>query len=678
MARLKPFASLLIANRGEIAVRIARTCRKLGVRSIAVYSDADARALHVRVCDEAVGIGGVSPRDSYLRGDRIIEAARLARAQAVHPGYGFLSENAAFAQDCRDAGLVFVGPPPEAMRTVGDKIAAKRTAKEAGIPIVEGYGDRDQSDGTLAREARRIAFPLLVKAAAGGGGRGMRLVRGPEDLAQAIEGARREAQAAFGDPTVFLERYVERPRHIEIQVLADKRGNVATYPERECSIQRRFQKIVEESPSSAVAQDLRERLQGAAAVLTRSVGYQNAGTVEFLVDERGDFYFLEMNARLQVEHPVTEMVTGVDLVEEQLYVAAGETIEGDAPTANGHAIEARIYAEDTESGFLPSTGLVTTFAPPSFAGVRNDVAIESGSDVVAAYDSMIAKLIVHAADRKACVAALARALDDYVIGGVASNVGFLGGLVALDDFVQARTQTDFLDRHQVELVDQRPRKPVALVAIAAAGALPALAPASHADRDDAWVSLGGWRHSMSPRADRFAEPDIAVTTAWEYGEGDFLGTTSAAVGSAGGERQVAPSESARVRRLGGGAFELLTAQGSSKFAAWRTPTGVAVSFAGDVTRFALLEAPSAQETQGQRHGAGGATGSVQAPMSGTIVKVAVRAGDAVERFAVLAVMEAMKMEHSIVAPYQGVVQRVDVQPGQTVSAGERLVVLAEN
>ena len=663
MARLRPFASVLIANRGEIAVRIARSCKALGIRSIAIYSDADAGALHSQVCDEAISIGGVASKDSYLRTDLVIDAARKSRAQAIHPGYGFLSENATFARACAEAGLAFIGPPPDAMQAVGDKIAAKQTARDAGIPVIAGYGGRDQSPDLLAREARRIGFPLLVKAAAGGGGRGMRLVRAIDEFASALEGAQREAQAAFGDPSVFLEQWVERPRHIEIQILADDMGNVMTFPERECSIQRRYQKIVEESPSTAVSPELRKRLQAAATNLTRSVGYRNAGTVEFLVDERGEHYFLEMNARLQVEHPVTEMVTGCDLVAEQLFVAAGQPVADGAVDAQGSAIEVRVYAEDTASGFLPSTGPITTFVPPQMSGVRHDVAVTTGSQVSSAYDSMIAKLIVNERSRPACIELLTRALDDYVVGGVATNIGFLRRLVSLADFKAAHTQTDFLDRHLEELLQADLEVPATCAAVGAAAYLASMQPRDADGGHDPWKSLGPWRHAASPRIDRFAEPEIAVDTRWQFGARVWRGS--------------AGSSSAQTRALGDGALELIDASGTRKFAGWLTPTGVAVSFSGDVTRLALPGPPSAEEHAGLRHGGVGATGSVEAPMSGTIVKVAVHPGDSVSRFAVLAVMEAMKMEHSIVAPYEGTVTRVDIRPGQTVSAGETLVLLSE-
>jgi len=669
VAQVKPFESVLIANRGEIVVRVARTCRALGVRSIAVYSDADAGALHTKVCDEAIPIGGVSPKDSYLCGDAIIEAARRSGAQAIHPGYGFLSENSSFAGACAQAGIVFVGPPPDAMAAVGDKIFAKKTAMECGVPVVAGYSERDQSIETLEAAARQLGPPLLIKAAAGGGGRGMRLVQDLTQFETALEGAQREAQAAFGDPAVFLERYVATPRHIEIQVLADNFAHIVTFVERECSIQRRYQKILEESPSSAVGIELRGALQDAATKIARAVGYRNAGTVEFMLDENGSFYFLEMNARLQVEHPVTEMVTGMDLVREQLWIAAGRELECSRASLfariepRGHAIEVRIYAEDTAAGFLPSTGRITSFEPPKLPGVRNDVAIEAGSIVSPAYDSMIAKLIAHAETRTECIRLLRQALDEYIVGGVATNVGFLRWLVDQPDFVAGQTQTDFIEKHLGVANTFVPREDRDLAALAAAGALAALPISPTAKPAKATLSLGAWRHSANPRIIDFVEPPVRIEARWLYNESAWHCS--------------AENREAQIQSLGGGVFTLTSDGSRLKFAAWRTPEGVASSLRGEVAKFAVAQPPSASAQTVHRQGTDAATGSVQAPMSGTIVKVNVKPNDAVSAFTVLVVMEAMKMEHTVVAPYPGTVTKVLVQPGQTVSAGEVLVLLTE-
>jgi 3-methylcrotonyl-CoA carboxylase alpha subunit len=654
---------VLIANRGEIAVRVARTCRSMGIRSIAVYSDADAGALHARSCDEATPIGGVSARESYLRGDVIIEAAKRCSAEAIHPGYGFLSENADFAQACADARIAFIGPAPAAMRAVGDKISAKRIAMAAGVPVLPGYLDREQSREILEAHAGTIGAPLLIKAAAGGGGRGMRLVTQLSEFGVALEGAQREAQAAFGDPTVFLERYVASPRHIEVQIIADSHGACLTLGERECSIQRRYQKILEESPSPAVDAQLRRALEDAAVKLSRAVDYTNAGTVEFMLDGDDRFYFLEMNARLQVEHPVTEMVTGTDLVREQIMIASGGKLELERRAPNGHAIEVRIYAEDPAQSFLPSTGRITTFEPPQLAGIRNDVAVDTGSDVSPAYDPMLAKLIVHAATRGQSIERMAAALGVYLVGGVATNIAFLRWLVNQPAFKQGHTSTDFLDRHfrpdaLADSVDAD------LAVLAGAGALQGLrSDAGSTPRADAWQRLGPWRHSASERHIAFAHPKAGVEAQWRYGESAW-------------ECRFGKND-AFVKPQGDGAFLLRSAAGEQRFAAWHISDGVAISLQGALVKMGLPRPPSDAAEIVHRHGAGAARGSVEAPMSGTIVTVNVGPGDAVKAFQVLLVMEAMKMEHAIVAPYQGTIASLRAQPGQRVAAGDALAEIAE-
>src|SRR5262245_28828442 len=445
------FDKLLIANRGEIAVRIIRACRELGIAAVAVYSEADRSALHVRLADEAHPIGPAPAADSYLNVERIVEAARRSGAQAVHPGYGFPSERAHFARACREAGLVFVGPPPEAIELMGSKIAAKRLAEGAGVPTVPGYLGDDQRPERLRGEAAQVGFPLLIKASAGGGGKGMRVVRSLDELDAALEGAQREARAAFGDDAVFLERLIERPRHIEIQVLGDAHGNYVHVFERECSIQRRHQKIVEESPSPALTPELRAELGAAAVRLAQAAGYHNAGTIEFMLgqhgadDDEAHFFFLEMNTRLQVEHPVTEAVAGLDLVQLQIAIAAGEPLpfqQADL-AQRGHAIEMRIYAEDPVS-FLPSTGRIAVFVPAVGPGIRNDVGLASGDEVTVHYDPMLAKLIVAAPDRPAAIARLRRALEEYVVLGITTNLPLLRAIAMHPDFAAGATSTDFL------------------------------------------------------------------------------------------------------------------------------------------------------------------------------------------------------------------------------------------
>lgn len=443
--------TVLIANRGEIAVRVIRACRELGLESVAVFSECDRTARHVRLADQAVAIGANPPADSYLRIDRLIDAARASGADAVHPGYGFLSENEDFAAACRDAGLSFIGPTAEAIALMGSKTAARRAAIAAGVPVVPGTQDpigADVGEAAIAEAAHRVGFPVMVKAVAGGGGKGMRVVDAPAGLASAIRAARSEAGAAFGDSAIYLERRLVRPRHIEVQLLADQHGTVLPCVERECSIQRRHQKVIEETPGPTVSTDLRERLTRAAAAVAASVGYVNAGTIEFLLDSDGSFYFLEMNTRIQVEHPVTEMITGVDLVQWQIRIARGErlTIPPDQLLRpNGHAIECRIYAEDADGGFLPSPGRITSLRVPSGPGIRDDGWAESGTDVPIFYDPLISKLIAWAEDRPRAIARMRRALLEYEVRGIQTSLPFFQWMLGRPEFAAAQFHTEFLD-----------------------------------------------------------------------------------------------------------------------------------------------------------------------------------------------------------------------------------------
>ena len=452
---------ILIANRGEIAVRVIRACRDLGLGSVAVFSECDRTARHVRMADEAVAIGGNPPSDSYLRIDRIIDAARSTGADAVHPGYGFLSENEDFASACRDAKLTFIGPTPEAVARVGSKTTARKLAASAGVPIVPGTEEpfgADAADADIARAAQRIGYPILIKAVAGGGGKGMRVVSNAADLSSAVRMARSEAGSAFGDSSVYIERCMQRPRHVEIQILADHHGHVVPFVERECSIQRRHQKVFEESPSPAADAGLRSRLADAAVAVATAAGYTNAGTVEFLLDADGHFYFLEVNARLQVEHPVTEMVADVDLVQWQIRIANGEKLTlaaRDTLTPNGHAIECRVYAEDPDEGFLPSPGRIVALRAPEGPGVRNDGWVEEGGEIPIFYDSLLSKVIAWGENRLQATARLRRALDEYDIRGVRSTLAFSRWLLARPEFVEARFHTNVLD----ELLQQRAGEP---------------------------------------------------------------------------------------------------------------------------------------------------------------------------------------------------------------------------
>ena len=443
-----PFGKVLIANRGEIAVRVIRACRELGIKTVAVFSEADRESLHVLLADEAVPIGPPPATESYLVIDKLIAAARATRAEAVHPGYGFLAENAKFAQACLDAGLTFIGPPPAAIRAMGDKMAARRVAIKMGVPVVPGTEQPVADDAEAARVAERVGYPVMVKAAMGGGGKGMRLVRAPGDLAGALRAARSEAGAAFGDAAVYIERYVEEPRHIEIQVLADAHGGVVYLGERECSIQRRHQKLVEESPSPFVTPEMRRRMGEAACRVAAAVGYVNAGTVEFLVDRERSFYFLEMNTRLQVEHPVTELVTGRDLVKDQLRIAAGEKLGfgQDDVALHGWAIECRVNAEDPFAGFIPSPGTVVGLRAPGGPWVRDDTGVYAGCTIPRFYDTLMAKLIVWGPDREAAIARMTRALGEYKVAGVQTTIPILERIIRHPDFVAGRLSTGFMER----------------------------------------------------------------------------------------------------------------------------------------------------------------------------------------------------------------------------------------
>jgi acetyl-CoA carboxylase biotin carboxylase subunit len=444
-----PIQALLVANRGEIAIRVIRACRELGIRSVAIYSDPDRNAAHVAMADEAVSIGGSTPRESYLNGAKIIDVARLVHADAIHPGYGFLSENAEFAAMVRDAGLRFVGPPPEAIRLLGDKVAAKALARKSNVPTAGGSDGAIDDPRIALKIAEEIGFPVLIKAAAGGGGKGMRVAMNAEEVTAGLEAAQREAQSAFGDGRVFVEKYIVNPRHIEFQILADEHGNVVHLGERECSIQRRHQKIVEESPSAALDSGLRKRMGEAACAMVKSAGYTNAGTVEFLLDDAGAFYFLEVNTRLQVEHPVTEMVTGIDLVHRQISIANGHQLDirQEDIIQHGWAIECRIIAEDPYDNFLPSTGTISTVRLPGGQGVRNDTALVEGLVVSPLYDSMLGKLIVWGETRDVAIARMKRALDEMKIVGVATSAPFCRFVLEQKDFASGVYNTGFVGAH---------------------------------------------------------------------------------------------------------------------------------------------------------------------------------------------------------------------------------------
>jgi acetyl-CoA carboxylase biotin carboxylase subunit len=498
------FKKLLVANRGEIALRVFRTCREMGIGTVAVHSEVDRNSPHARYADRSVWLGDDEPAESYLHIDKIVKAARDSGAEAVHPGYGFLAENADFAEACERAGVVFVGPTSKVLRSVGDKIEARRLAREAKVPITPGTRDPTDDLQLLQTAAEHLGFPVMVKAAAGGGGKGMRRVDNPEELDSALQAAASEARAAFSDGTLYLEKCIEDPRHVEVQILADGRGNVVHLFERECSIQRRHQKIIEEAPSPAVGTELRAQLGDAAVEVARQAGYQNAGTVEFLLDSDGHFNFMEVNARLQVEHPVTELITGLDLVEHQIRLAAGEplSISQENVTARGHAIECRIYAEDPEAGFLPSPGVIRSLVAPSGPDVRFDSGVETGSEVPVHYDPILAKLITRGADRHRAIARMIRALSETSILGVKTPVEMLMDIVQSEAFRKGETTTGFLGRYFADWNPSPHRVKTALLgwlafqldqpAATAEGGLPDATNAG-AGSEDIWLRLGRWR-----------------------------------------------------------------------------------------------------------------------------------------------------------------------------------------
>ena len=663
------FRTILIANRGEIACRVIRTARRLGIRTVAVYSEADADAQHVRQADEAWPIGGPRPAESYLRGDAFLEVALRSGAEAIHPGYGFLSENAEFADAVEAAGLVFIGPRAASMRKMGSKAGAKDLMQAAGVPVVPGYTGDDQAPATLAREAARIGFPLMIKAAHGGGGKGMRIVRSLEEFLPNLESCQREAANAFGRDRVLLERYIQSPRHIELQVFGDHHGNVIHLNERECSAQRRYQKVFEESPSPFLTPAIRARMGEAAVLAARAIDYANAGTVEFIVDPDGHFYFMEINTRLQVEHPVTELTTGLDLVEWQLRVAAGEPLPlgQDAVPQQGHAIEVRLYAEDPDAGFLPGSGRLERLAlPPPSAHVRIDSGVVEGDTVTIFYDPMIAKLIVHDRDRPSALARLREALASCAIEGPKSNIAFLEALSRHPAIVEARIDTGYLDRHLDEFLPAGEADPDLVHAAATALLLQqerdslALA-ATGTDPTSPWAAADGWRlgHAGQRR--------LVLQHREQRLELD-------AQGSAGRYRIASGTGASRVEgaRLADGVLSLRLDDRARRF---RVSMGRDRIDVHDGERRLSLQALQAYQRQASGQDAG--DDRVRAPMPGRVVALRVAAGDRVEQGQELGVLEAMKMELALKAPRAGSVVELRAQAGDFVEADSVLVVLGD-
>jgi len=678
------FSKVLVANRGEIAVRVIRTLRALGIASVAVYSDADESAVHVRDADEARWIGKAPASESYLSIERIVAAAVAAGAEAVHPGYGFLAENARFAQACLDAGLVFVGPPPSAILAMGDKIAAKAVVSAAGVPVVPGAGEAGMPDAALVDAVDPRWFPVLIKPSAGGGGKGMRVVSSVAELPEALASARRTAVAAFGDGTLLVERYLPKPRHIEIQVLADAHGGVIHLGERECSLQRRHQKIIEEAPSPLLIAAQRSAMGAAAVSAARSVGYAGAGTVEFIVagDSPDDFFFMEMNTRLQVEHPVTELVYGLDLVEWQLRVAAGEPLPfdaGSAPSMNGHAVEARVYAEDPSRGFLPTGGVVLGVRSPAGAGVRVDSALAPGVAVTSDYDPMLAKVAAWGPDRATALRRLDAALASTVVLGVGTNVAFLRGLLRDPDVQAGRLDTGLVERRTAFLNDTGGHgadgEPLSL-ALAAAALARVLAREPAGPVTDPWDIPDGWR----PGERAWAKFRLS------HGAGTVVEVRVRGLASAGAEVAVGDGEPVYARaglrpasppdgqpgESYAAATDLVLTYGGRTVRFAYAVDGAVTWLGRDGAAWAIGDAPP-PPLRGAR--AGTADGTVRSPMPGTVLAVHVTVGDVVSTGQPVLMVEAMKMEHTVTAPVDGVISELTAKAGQQVTMDETLAVI---
>ncbi len=661
------FNKILIANRGEIACRVIKTARKLGVRSVAVYSDADKNSLHVAMADEAIHIGAAPSRESYLLSERIIDAAKKTGAQAIHPGYGFLSENAEFCNLCMQNDIVFIGPPVAAIQAMGSKSAAKTIMQAAGVPLVPGYHGADQNPEIIRKSAEEMGYPVLLKAVAGGGGKGMRQVWSAEEFDEALAAAKRESMSSFGNDDMLVEKYLTQPRHVEFQVFCDQHGNAVYLFERDCSVQRRHQKVIEEAPAPNLSEALRKDMGEAAVRSAQAINYEGAGTVEFLLDADGSFYFMEMNTRLQVEHPVTEFITGQDLVEWQLRVAAGEPLplSQQQLRINGHAFEARVYAEDPNNDFLPATGHLTYLQPPAESEhVRVDTGVVQGDEVSVYYDPMIAKLIVWDENRERALARLVRALAEYRVSGVTTNISFLYNLATCKPFVEADLDTGFIDKHQAAIFHDSTQDIVTNTRLASLYLLLRREQiiqqlASKTDPTSPWNAVNGWRlnepriHSGAIVINGTAH-DVPVE---EIGSGDrrrfriMVGDTSVlATGKLDGNELYADIDGHR-------------------------QTVVVVPHDDSYTLFAqdgAMQFELAQPDYGDED-AGDAGGGFTAPMNGTIVECLVEAGASVKRDAVLVIMEAMKMEHSIRAPSDGVVTEVFYGAGDLVDGGAELL-----
>ncbi|MCB9955059.1 MAG: acetyl/propionyl/methylcrotonyl-CoA carboxylase subunit alpha [Caulobacterales bacterium] len=667
------FRKILIANRGEIAVRVAKTARRMGVATVAVYSDADKDAPHVKACDEAVHIGPPAPSESYLRAERIIEAAKRTGAEAIHPGYGFLSENAAFAEALEKAGIIFIGPTAKTIRAMGSKSAAKDLMEEAGVPTTPGYQGEDQSFETFKREAARIGYPVLLKATAGGGGKGMRMVARAEDLEEGVASAAREGKSAFGDPRLLIEKYLPRARHVEVQIFGDGKGEVVHFFERDCSVQRRHQKIIEEAPAPRLPADVRARLLEAGVNAGRAVDYRGAGTVEFLYDGGENVYFMEMNTRLQVEHPVSEAITGVDLVEWQLRVASGEglPLKQTEIIEHGHAFEARLYAENPDQNFAPSIGDLSTLRLPADLA-RIDSGVAQGQTITPHYDPMIAKIITHGATREEALARLRTALGQTRVAGLETNARFLAALSADADFAAGDVSTRYIDEHSDALF----AKPDLGNRALAAALFWRHSEATKNLSNDPWSALVGFRLNKPAKSVYWIELDGAPAIARLVEKAEGFDVT------------IEPSATAAIRREGGASGEPFTfsfgaekigddfriTQGGAQFtaAAVRHGEGLRVFIGANAVDIAFPDPLSGAL------GHHSAEGSLTAPMPGVITLLKAAPGDSVEAGATLLVMEAMKMEHAIKAPHDGVIKSFRFKAGDQVKDGDLLVEFEES
>ncbi|HLZ23975.1 MAG TPA: biotin carboxylase N-terminal domain-containing protein [Ktedonobacterales bacterium] len=660
------FRKILIANRGEIACRVMRTCRAMGIATVAVYSDPDAGARHVREADEAVCLGGATSAETYLDIGKLLAAAARSGASAIHPGYGFLAESASFASACREAGITFIGPEPEVIARMGLKREAKLLMAQAGVPVVPGYDGNDQSDAAFLAAARDIGFPVMIKASAGGGGKGMRAVRDESDLLDALASARREAQSAFGDGTLILERVIPAPRHVEFQIFGDDYGGLVHMGERECTIQRRHQKIIEETPSTALTPALRARMAAAALTVGRTLSYTNAGTVEFILDPTGDFYFLEVNTRLQVEHPVTELVTALDLVRWQILLAEGHSLplSQDDITFTGHAIEARVYAEDPANGFLPATGHITLWREPSGEGVRVDAGIATGTIVSPYYDPMLAKISAHGVDREEALRRLERALAHTTLFGVRNNLAFLRRVLLHPAHVAGRLSTAFLDHHAGQLLAPATPPVQGFSGIETAALVAALA------RQSTGSPLRYWRNNVNrPVIERFSNGESEDTALIEVRLTPTSPNRYAAILIHGAREAVAALDlreqagidiaialdghllRATTLATGGGGWDVKVGDDSYRLT-WRSP----------------LPEPELPA---------GSAGSLAAPMPGQVLAVLVAQGQAVSAGDPLLILEAMKMEHTIRAPSDGLVAALHFGSGDQVPAGATLVTIQQ-